>query len=116
VNKQDCLFCKIAAKEIPAKVVYEDEKIIAIEDINPVAPIHILLIPKEHIGSLDDVTNNNIDLLGHIQVVSARIARDMKISEQGYRLVNNCGEWGGQTVLHIHYHLLGGRELSWPPG
>ena len=112
----DCLFCKIANREIPAEVVYEDEKIIAIKDINPAAPVHILLIPKEHISSLDSVSPKDSMLLGHIQIAAAQLARDMKISEQGYRLVNNCGIWGGQTVLHLHYHLLGGRELAWPPG
>jgi len=116
VIKHDCLFCKIAAKEIQSKIVYEDERIIAVEDINPEAPVHILLIPKEHIGSLNDVTDNDKDLLGHIQLVSANIARDLKISDKGYRLINNCGPWGGQDILHIHYHLLGGRELGWPPG
>ncbi|MEN6348515.1 MAG: histidine triad nucleotide-binding protein [Syntrophomonas sp.] len=112
----DCLFCKIANREIPAEVVYEDDKIIAIKDINPAAPIHILLIPKQHITSLDHVTQNDAMLLGHLQATAAELARDLGISAQGYRLVNNCGIWGGQTVLHLHYHLLGGRELAWPPG
>ncbi|NLB88335.1 MAG: histidine triad nucleotide-binding protein [Syntrophomonadaceae bacterium] len=112
----DCLFCKIAAKEIPAEVVLEDEHLIAIKDINPVAPVHILLIPKKHIMSLNDVTDEDKELMGHIQITAAKLAQDLNIAENGYRLVNNCGEQGGQTVLHIHYHLLGGRHLGWPPG
>lgn len=116
MNKQDCLFCKIAAKEIESKIVYEDESIIAVEDINPEAPVHVLLMPKKHIESLNDVTINDKEILGHIQIIAAKIARGLKISDRGYRLVNNCGEWGGQDILHIHYHLLGGKELSWPPG
>ncbi|MDD3269802.1 MAG: histidine triad nucleotide-binding protein [Syntrophomonadaceae bacterium] len=112
----DCLFCKIAAGQIPAVIVYEDEKIIAINDINPAAPVHVLLIPKEHIASLADINEQHSPLLAHIQLIASKLAKDLKITEQGYRLVNNCGIWGGQTVLHLHYHLLGGRELSWPPG
>lgn len=112
----DCLFCKIASKEIPAEVVWEDGHLIAIKDINPVAPVHILLIPKKHIVSLNDVTEEDAELMGHMQVIAAKLAKDLNIAEHGYRLVNNCGEQGGQTVLHIHYHLLGGRQLGWPPG
>lgn len=112
----DCLFCKIASRQIPAQIVYEDELIIAINDINPVAPVHVLLIPKEHITSLADISEKHSALLAHIQMTAARLAQELRISEQGYRLVNNCGIWGGQTVLHLHYHLLGGRELGWPPG
>lgn len=112
----DCLFCKIAAKELPAEVVWEDEQLIAIKDIHPVAPTHILLIPKKHIMSLNDVAEEDKELMGHIQVTAAELAKDLNLAENGYRLVNNCGEQGGQTVLHIHYHLLGGRHLGWPPG
>jgi len=112
----DCLFCKIAAKDIPAKTVYEDELVIAIEDINPSAPVHILLIPKKHIASLNDVAAADESLLGHIQQVTAQIAREQNIAADGYRLVLNCGSLGGQEVMHLHYHLLGGREMLWPPG
>ncbi len=115
MSKEDCIFCKIINKEIPSKIIYEDDRVLAIEDINPVAPVHILLLPKEHIASLDDASENSIELLGYIQLMAARLARDMKIADHGYRLVNNCGEWGGQTVFHIHYHLLGGKEMGWPP-
>lgn len=112
----DCLFCKIVTGEIPAALVYQDDKIIAINDINPAAPVHVLLIPREHIASLDDINEKHSELLGHIQLTAAKLAKELNISEQGYRLVNNCGIWGGQTVLHLHFHLLGGREFGWPPG
>jgi len=116
LNKSDCLFCKIVNREIPAELVYEDERIVAIKDINPAAPVHILLIPREHIVSLDQASNGNVELLGCIQTTAAKLARELGIADKGYRLVNNCGEWGGQSVLHLHYHLLGGRQLAWPPG
>ncbi|WP_054691891.1 histidine triad nucleotide-binding protein [Syntrophomonas palmitatica] len=112
----DCLFCKIASKTLPAKVVYEDDLLIAIEDINPAAPVHILIIPKEHISSLNELQVNHVALLGQIQLLAARLASQLNIAEPGYRLVNNCGEMGGQTVMHLHYHLLGGRNFGWPPG
>jgi histidine triad (HIT) family protein len=112
----DCLFCKIVAKEIPVQAVYEDDKLLAIKDINPAAPVHILLIPKQHIASLNDVTGDQIALMGHIQLVAAQLARQLGIADEGYRLVNNCGKLGGQDIPHIHYHLLGGRMLGWPPG
>lgn len=112
----DCLFCKIASGAIPAKIVYEDERLIAIEDINPSAPVHILLIPREHISSLNEVDESKQAILGYIQMKAGDIARDLKIAADGYRLVNNCGEWGGQTIMHLHYHLLGGRPLTWPAG
>jgi len=116
LNKSDCLFCKIVNREIPAELVYEDERIVAIKDINPAAPVHILLIPREHIVSLDQASNENVELLGCMQTTAAKLARELGIADKGYRLVNNCGEWGGQSVLHLHYHLLGGRQLAWPPG
>lgn len=112
----DCLFCKIASKELPAEIVWEDEEIIAFKDIKPVAPIHILLIPKKHIASMNEVTEEDIKILGKMQIVASKLAKSLNISEAGYRLVSNCGEQGGQTVFHIHYHLLGGRHLGWPPG
>jgi histidine triad (HIT) family protein len=112
----DCLFCKIGAKEIPAQAVYEDDKLLAVKDINPAAPVHILIIPKEHIPSLNDVTEEQAELVGHVQLVAAKLARQLGIADDGYRLVNNCGKLGGQDILHIHYHLLGGRQLGWPPG
>ena len=110
-----CLFCKIANKEIPASFVYEDEEIFAINDIEPKAPTHILVIPKAHIASLDDATPAQLTLLGKIQLVAGKLAKENGLTT-GYRLVNNCGHDGGQAVAHIHYHLLGGRKLQWPPG
>lgn len=112
----DCIFCKIVAEEIPARIIYQDDELIAIEDINPAAPVHILLIPRKHIPSLNEAGLDDADIFGHLQLTAARIANGQGIAASGYRLVSNCGEWGGQTVMHVHYHLLGGRELRWPPG
>lgn len=112
----DCIFCKIASKEIPAKVVYEDEYVLAFKDLNPVAPHHVLIIPKRHIDSLNDLTPEDEVIMGKIIVVASKLAKEMDVDQAGYRIVSNCGKNGGQTVGHIHYHLLGGRELQWPPG
>lgn len=112
---EDCLFCKIVDGEIESEILYEDEEIIAFPDINPVAPIHILIIPKEHIESADDLEKRHSEMVGKIFLAAKKIARDMDLDE-GYRIVNNCGEDGGQTVKHIHFHLIGGRQLMWPPG
>lgn len=110
-----CLFCKIASKEIPSKVVYEDDRVLAFEDINPTAPTHVLIIPKAHIDSLDAADETHAELLGHMQLAAAKVARTLGISRNGYRLVNNCGADGGQTVFHLHYHLVGGEAMGWPP-
>jgi histidine triad (HIT) family protein len=112
----NCLFCKISNKGIPAKVVYEDETILAFEDIHPKAPTHILIIPKDHFASLNDVPEDKVDLLGHILIKARQIARDKGIAESGYRIVLNTARDSGQDVFHIHFHLLGGRKMSWPPG
>ena len=111
----NCLFCKIIAGEIPTNKIYEDDKVFAFGDINPQAPVHILIIPKKHISSLDDVTAEDKDLLGYIQIVASKLTKEKNLTD-GYRVVNNCGVDGGQTVAHIHYHLLGGRTFGWPPG
>jgi histidine triad (HIT) family protein len=111
----DCLFCKIAAKQIPAKVVYEDADVFAFEDIGPQAPTHILIIPRKHFASLNDVTPQDQAVLGKLQLVAAQIARDKKLLD-GYRTVVNSGAGAGQTVFHMHLHLLGGRDFHWPPG
>ncbi len=111
----DCLFCKIVNQEIPAEIVYEDDNLLAIKDINPAAPVHLLIIPKTHIASLNEVSDENVEILGLVQLLASRLACDSGISEQGYRLVNNCGEWGGQAIFHLHYHLLGGKQMGWPP-
>ncbi len=112
---ENCIFCKITRKEIPAEIVYEDDKVIAIKDINPQAPVHVLIIPKEHYDSILTVPAGNC-IISDIHMVANRLALKFGIVDSGFRLVNNCGEDGGQTVDHIHYHLLGGRELTWPPG
>ena len=111
----DCIFCMIANKEIPSKIVYEDEKILCFHDLEPQAPVHVLLISKKHIGSLDEVLEEDQDLLGHLMLKVKDIARELGL-EKGYRLVNNCGEDGMQTVKHLHFHLLGKRRMLWPPG
>lgn len=112
----DCLFCKIINGEIPSKKVYEDEKVYAFYDISPAAPVHVLIVPKEHISSANALTAENAPVVGHIFRVAAELAKELGIAEKGYRVVNNCGEDGGQTVMHLHFHLLGGRSLAWPPG
>ena len=113
---EDCIFCKIIKSEIPSDKVYEDDKVLAFRDINPEAPVHIVIIPKKHIVSLNEVSKENLEILSHILLVAKNIAAQNRIDETGYRLVNNCGTDGGQTVPHLHFHLLGGRNLSWPPG
>ncbi|QXM06198.1 histidine triad nucleotide-binding protein [Crassaminicella indica] len=112
---KDCIFCKIIAKEIPSKVVYEDDYIMAFHDIEPQAPTHVVIIPKEHIASLNDLSDEHNNLIGHIFLSIKNIANTLGLKE-GYRVVSNCGDLGGQTVDHIHFHLLGGRQLQWPPG
>lgn len=112
----DCVFCKIVAGEIPAKVVFEDESVLAFEDLNPQAPEHVLLIPKKHIATLNDLSAEDAPIIGEMSRVAARIARDRGFAENGYRTVMNCNQHGGQTVYHIHMHVLAGRALSWPPG
>src|SRR5712691_858572 len=113
---QDCLFCKIFAKEIPANEVFRDEEIAAFEDIRPVAPTHVVVIPKEHIASVHDVTASQGPMLARMFQVANRIADERKIDRDGYRLVVNKGPQAGQTVYHLHLHLLGGRAMGWPPG
>jgi len=112
----DCLFCKIARKEIPAKIVYDDRQVVAFEDIHPQAPTHTLVIPKSHFATLTDVGAEQEGLLGHMMLVAARVAKDKGLHTEGYRLVANCLEGAGQSVFHIHLHLLGGRRFAWPPG
>ena len=111
----DCIFCKIANKEIPSNAVYEDEEILCFHDLSPQAPIHVLIIPKKHIDSLDDVKPEDQAVLGYLMGKIKDIAQSLNL-ENGYRLVNNCGEDGFQTIKHLHFHLLGKRKLTWPPG
>ncbi len=113
---QDCIFCKMVNKEIPSEIVYEDEHILVFKDIKPVAPVHLLLIPKRHIPSLLDLDEEDVAVIGRIQMKCAHLAREMGLDEQGFRVVCNCGPDAGQIVMHIHYHLLAGRLLKWPPG
>lgn len=112
----DCLFCKIIQGEIPSAKVYEDETVYAFLDIDPQAPTHIILVPKEHIASANELSDENAGIVGHIFAVAAKLAADRGFAENGYRIVNNCGRDGGQTVGHLHFHLLAGRNLGWPPG
>jgi len=111
----DCLFCKVIAGQIPAKKVYEDEGTYAFEDIDPKAPTHVLIVPKQHLIDLKTATEKDAETIGRCHLVAAKIARDRKI-EDGYRTVLNVGPKSGQSVFHLHVHLLGGRDLRWPPG
>jgi len=111
----ECIFCKIIQGDIPSKKAYEDEEILAFYDINPAAPVHILIIPKVHIASLADLRIEQQALIGRIHGVIKELARELKL-EQGYRVVNNCGSDGGQAVAHLHFHLLGGRKMDWHQG
>lgn len=111
----DCLFCSIASKDIPSQLIYEDDLVVAFKDINPQAPIHFLVVPKLHVQSLDQVTEAHNGLIAHIMRLIPKLAAKQGV-ENGYRVINNCGSDGGQTVGHIHFHVLGGREMLWPPG
>jgi len=112
----DCLFCRIAKKEIPAQVLYEDRLVMAFADINPQAPVHALIIPKAHFETLNDVSAEEEQLLGHVVLAATKVAGEQGLRDQGYRLVANCLESAGQSVFHVHFHLLGGRSFAWPPG
>jgi histidine triad (HIT) family protein len=114
----DCIFCKIVAGEIPATLVYKDEFGVAFKDLNPQAPTHILVIPKDHLASLDEAAqiDEHVLTLGNLMRIAARVAREHGLSEGGYRTVVNTGPDAGQTVFHLHIHILGGRPMSWPPG
>ena len=116
MSEQNCLFCKIVAGEIPAALVHEDGRAVAFRDINPQAPTHVLVIPRAHIESLNDAAQADESLLGHLLRVAARVANNEGLSETGYRTVVNTGPDAGQSVFHVHVHLLGGRNLAWPPG
>ena len=111
----DCLFCKISRKEIPAKLVYEDDEVFAFEDVNPQSPTHILISPRKHFASLSEATPADQSLIGKMQLVAAQLASQKKLTG-GYRTVFNTGKGAGQTVFHLHLHLLGGRDFRWPPG
>jgi len=112
---ETCLFCKIVKRELSAKIVYEDDDSVAFEDINPKAPIHILIVPRRHLATLLDASQSDDRLLGHLLLVANNVARQKGIAERGFRLVLNCNSEGGQVVFHLHLHLLGGQRLSWHP-
>lgn len=112
----DCLFCKIIRRDIPSSIVYEDDAVLAFNDINPQAPTHVLIVPKRHISTLNDLTSADDQLVGEMIRRAAAIAKDRGLSERGFRTVFNTNREAGQTVFHIHLHLLGGRSLAWPPG
>lgn len=115
MTQETCVFCKIARKEIPAQIVYEDELMLAFQDITPAAPVHVLLIPKEHVANVLEIEDKP-DLISHMMTKIPLLARQLRVDEKGFRIVMNTNEWGGQTVHHLHIHLIGGRTMSWPPG
>ncbi|MDP0589130.1 MAG: histidine triad nucleotide-binding protein [Candidatus Endonucleobacter bathymodioli] len=112
----NCLFCKMVEGEIPTDKVFEDDDVLAFKDINPAAPSHVLIIPKKHISTLNNVAPDEQMLMGKIMLTACRLASELGIADDGYRVVMNCNSQGGQSVYHIHLHLLGGRQLQWPPG
>jgi len=113
---EECIFCKIVSKEVKSNIIYEDDSFIAFRDINPQAPTHLLLIPKIHINSLNDINEENVNVLSKLCLIIKKIASSEKIAEEGYRVVVNTGANAGQAVKHLHFHILGGRKFSWPPG
>ena len=115
MSNDRCLFCRIVVGDITAKKVYEDDAVVAFEDINPQAPTHVLVVPRKHIPSIDAMTDADATIVGTVIARAAKIARDLRLQD-GYRLVANNGDAAGQTVFHIHFHLLGGRSFGWPPG
>ena len=116
MSDKNCLFCRIIAGEIPGDFIHQDDRAVVLRDINPQAPTHVLVIPREHLESLDDASQRDEALLGHLLRVAARIANDEGLGESGYRTVINTGAGAGQSVFHLHVHVLGGRPLNWPPG
>lgn len=116
MNEEICIFCKVVDKSVPVAVVYEDDDIVAFKDIKPVSPHHMLIVPKKHFSSLNDFGPQDVEILGKLLLLAKKLAKDLGIDEQGYRTVINTGNDGGQTVHHLHMHLLGGRFHTWPPG
>ncbi len=112
----ECLFCKMVSGQIKPDTVYQDKDVLAFRDINPQAPVHVLIIPKKHIATLNDLDGGDVDLIGKLMHAAVRIARDSGVAESGYRTVMNCNADAGQSVFHVHMHLLGGRNMHWPPG
>jgi histidine triad (HIT) family protein len=116
MNENDCLFCKIVAGDVPADIIFESETVVAFRDINPKAPTHVLIIPKRHIGTINALADGDQATIGDLFLTAAKLAADEGFADEGYRVVMNCNAAAGQTVFHIHLHLLGGRQLTWPPG
>jgi histidine triad (HIT) family protein len=116
VTADHCLFCKIIAREIPSVTVHDDDLVLAFDDINPVAPVHQLIVPKRHVASAAELGTDDAEMLGRLFEVAAQLAKAAELPERGYRLVTNIGPDGGQSVAHLHFHLIGGRRLTWPPG
>jgi histidine triad (HIT) family protein len=112
----DCIFCRIAAGEVPSKIAWQDEEIVAFHDVDPRAPVHVLIIPRKHIASVNELDDADAPTIGRMYVKARDLARDLGVAETGYRLVMNTGPEAGQSVWHIHLHLLGGRRMTWPPG
>lgn len=112
----ECLFCRVIKGQIPAKIIYQDDHVAAFEDINPQAPHHILIVPQKHISTLNDLHGEDNELIGHMVQTAKMLAKQLNIADEGYRVVMNCNAGAGQTVFHIHLHLLGGRQFIWPPG
>lgn len=112
----DCLFCKIRDGEIPANVIYQDDDVLAFEDVNPQAPTHVLVVPKKHISTVNDLQEDDAGLVGKLYLAAKKITADARVADDGYRLVMNCNEQAGQTVFHLHLHVLAGRNMTWPPG
>lgn len=112
----ECVFCRLIEGQAPGKIVYEDGSVVAFEDANPQAPVHILVVPRKHLTSLDEAPAEDEPVLGHLLSVAAQLARDRQLPKRGYRTVINTGSWAGQSVFHLHLHLLGGRVFRWPPG
>jgi histidine triad (HIT) family protein len=111
-----CLFCKIIAGEIPASIIHQDDEVVVLDDINPQAPVHKLIVPKKHIATLNDLTDDDTEIVGHMIQTAKLMAKKLNVADDGYRVVMNCNAGAGQTVFHIHLHLLGGRHFTWPPG
>jgi histidine triad (HIT) family protein len=116
MSEQDCLFCKILNGDIPADIIYESDSAIAFRDVNPQAPTHVLVIPRKHVATINDLNEEDQEIVGSLYLAAKDIARAEGLSDEGYRAVMNCNEGAGQSVFHIHLHVLGGRALSWPPG
>lgn len=116
MSDQDCIFCRIVGGELPSSIVHEDDRAVAFRDVNPQAPVHVLVVPRRHVESVEQLTKEDLELAGHLLLVARNVARAEGLADGGYRVVANVGDRGGQTVDHLHLHVLGGRRMTWPPG